>query len=619
MTFSNYGYLDMLLNWIYNITALKITNYVIAALDRLTYEALEKLGVESFFYDKDEMVKFYDAKECNFNSVEFMSICNEKPFLVNEILKGGFDCLWTDTDIIFFKNPLPVFDEQIADFQFQSDDDDICAGFFYAKSNPRTIRFLNAVVAHTRQVVVLDDQSIMRLYLHDPNYAVRMVGDVENVSFEQRNSDFLMKVDKMNVKHQSAHPAPSQDSLVACYYTLDRVRFPNGTAYFNAKLPQKLGIIPHIVHNNCIIGHTGKVDRFKLYNMWFIGENNDTTWLNPPQPPKLALFSPIRILKGHIEVISTLAIRGTALISSGYDKQLRHWDISNGLQLLDTHYLNKRGGAWSIKFWDFSNSDKQFSSFIEKEANKPQPQTDHSKLLQSLGVAQTNKVGEVLFTGGHDKKIFAWEVKGWKKIMEYKGHIGIVNSIFLHDYKGQLTLLSGSDDGDIRSWNIFTGEKIKIYRGHTSWVSALIASGPIMYSASHDGTAMAWEISTGRILQIYKGHNSWVRTLALHNDTLYTAAADGKIKAWAVRSGDCLATLEGHTGGINDIIIRQDILYSASDDKTVRAWDLKENKPIAIYQGHTGIISSLESDNHHLYTASYDRLIMQWPLSTTTQ
>ena len=39
------------------------------------------------------------------------------------------------------------------------------------------------------------------------------------------------------------------------YFVLDRVRFPNGTAFFNAKLPQHLNFIPFIVHNNCIIGN----------------------------------------------------------------------------------------------------------------------------------------------------------------------------------------------------------------------------------------------------------------------------------------------------------------------------------------------------------------------------
>lgn len=86
-----------------------------------------------------------------------MAICNEKPFLANEILKAGFDCLWTDTDVIFFKvflesgvlnwkDPFPVFLEQESvDIQFQSDDDDICAGFFYARANSRTTAFWDKV------------------------------------------------------------------------------------------------------------------------------------------------------------------------------------------------------------------------------------------------------------------------------------------------------------------------------------------------------------------------------------------------------------------------------------------------------------------------------------------
>jgi hypothetical protein len=94
------------------------------------------------------------------------------------------------------------------------------------------------------------------------------------------------------------------------YSVLDRARFPNGTAYFNTKLPHVLGILPVIVHNNCIIGiewigffavlfclfmlllshlisfltsgHDSKVDRFKQYNMWPIGDNwraNLSSWL----------------------------------------------------------------------------------------------------------------------------------------------------------------------------------------------------------------------------------------------------------------------------------------------------------------------------------------------------
>lgn len=103
LTFANYGYFDMLLNWIFNMKQLGITNYVVASLDKQTHKELADLGEDSYFYDKNEMVKYYDSESCNFNSVEFMSICNEKPFLVNQILKGGFHCLWADNDIVFFQ------------------------------------------------------------------------------------------------------------------------------------------------------------------------------------------------------------------------------------------------------------------------------------------------------------------------------------------------------------------------------------------------------------------------------------------------------------------------------------------------------------------------------------
>lgn len=46
LTFANYGYLDMLVNWVYNVSLQrKMTNYVIVSLDRDTYNALNGLGI----------------------------------------------------------------------------------------------------------------------------------------------------------------------------------------------------------------------------------------------------------------------------------------------------------------------------------------------------------------------------------------------------------------------------------------------------------------------------------------------------------------------------------------------------------------------------------------------
>ena len=67
------------------------------------YEALTTVhNIPSFYYQKQEGTAIYTEETSNFGEVGFKAICNEKPFLVVEILKLGFNALWTDSDILFF-------------------------------------------------------------------------------------------------------------------------------------------------------------------------------------------------------------------------------------------------------------------------------------------------------------------------------------------------------------------------------------------------------------------------------------------------------------------------------------------------------------------------------------
>jgi hypothetical protein len=50
-------------------------------------------------FEKKEAV--YTEETSNFGEVGFKAICNEKPFLVLEVVKLGFNVLWTDSDILF--------------------------------------------------------------------------------------------------------------------------------------------------------------------------------------------------------------------------------------------------------------------------------------------------------------------------------------------------------------------------------------------------------------------------------------------------------------------------------------------------------------------------------------
>jgi len=110
--------------------------------------------------------------------------------------------------------------------------------------------------------------------------------------------------------------------------------------------------------------------------MWFIGDNMDTTWLNKLPQKTIEVINPIKVLKGHIEIISTLLILDNILISSGYDKILKSWDLNNNCHMIKSRYLNKRGGAWALQFWDNNST---------------------------------------LYSGGHDKKIYAWNADTFEK------------------------------------------------------------------------------------------------------------------------------------------------------------------------------------------------------------
>lgn len=120
--------------------------------------------------------------------------------------------------------------------------------------------------------------------------------------------------------------------------------FPNGSAYFNAKLPQKLGVQPIIVHNNCIIGHDPKKIRFQMYNLWFASEKGRKVdgRTNMPVPAECA--APEFTLKGFLEIASAVDVDENYLYAASYDKSVWIWNRQTK-KLAKMMHPNKRGGV----------------------------------------------------------------------------------------------------------------------------------------------------------------------------------------------------------------------------------------------------------------------------------
>jgi WD40 repeat protein len=435
----------------------------------------------------------YSGNAVAFGTVEFISICHEKVILVAHLMRAGLHVLWTDTDIVWLDDArhrvarartpdalaqcAPLTDLSLllpevnararyvvsasdaVDFVFQADDDGLCAGFYWARgASTRGLLFMDAVLGFLNPVVC----------------------------------------DQMSMRHFIDH---SFDGAKLNVVVLDRTTFPNGTAYFNLKLPQRQSITPCIVHNNCIIGHDSKVRRFVEYRLWFRDVRPTPTPRDriAPQP---SAWQHAKTLRGHRDAVCALLAlpeRGE-LLSGSHDKTLRTW--TNAEQCAHVEYMHKRGGVWALA-----------------------------------------RVGETVFTCSHDRTAAAWvydKADGkWRVLAEFAGHTHPVNALGV---SGD-ALVTASDDGTLRSWGAADASKRKVFVGHTDCVTALAVVGEALFSASMDGSARAWQLSTGRCMQMYNGHSGWVRSVVAAGSMLYTGSADRTLRMWNQRSGDCLAVL----------------------------------------------------------------------------
>ena len=102
----NFGYLELTLNWLKSLEMLGLRDYVkLFSLDKKVRIALNDMGIENTLW---EDTNFSDIPE-EHNSIHsdaWADIVFRKIELVNTTLKSGEDVFFTDSDIIFKKNPI---------------------------------------------------------------------------------------------------------------------------------------------------------------------------------------------------------------------------------------------------------------------------------------------------------------------------------------------------------------------------------------------------------------------------------------------------------------------------------------------------------------------------------
>lgn len=243
----NYGYRGIMMNWVCNMRHLGITNFVIAALDadlyKFAYTRSLPTYLENTIFDGLNSSIISDA---TYGSDSFKQLTKMKSRVVVRLLKEGYNVVWSDSDIIYFRNPLQDMWGYNVDLVIQTNAPDnepmngrrrINSGFYLARSNPGTIRAFEDIIKFA---------SKSRMSEQPCFYDVMCGKEGQNAE-----GDDTCKYNGMIVK------------------LLDRHVYPNGITdgiwdVAGGTIPEKFPNL-FVLHNNWVKGADGKRLRFEKH------------------------------------------------------------------------------------------------------------------------------------------------------------------------------------------------------------------------------------------------------------------------------------------------------------------------------------------------------------------
>lgn len=159
----NYAYRNLALNFVCNLKRLRLHNYIVLAMDHTVFQFLAARGANVFFYTIHthsrrrllHVSKPMSAEDV-FGSSAFLETARRKSLLVLKVLRLGYPVVFSDVDVVWINNPIPLLLQHQSDFVIQSDRShtnqdtplnyNLNSGFYYARSSPRTIIALQAII-----------------------------------------------------------------------------------------------------------------------------------------------------------------------------------------------------------------------------------------------------------------------------------------------------------------------------------------------------------------------------------------------------------------------------------------------------------------------------------------
>lgn len=312
------------------------------------------------------------------------------------------------------------------------------------------------------------------------------------------------------------------------------------------------------------------------------------------------------VMAGHVGPVFVVRFNttGTHCLSGGKDRMVHLWNPykddnnliktykgAHGYEVLDIAItkLNDKfatcGGDKSIFFWDVATG-RTIARMREGGANGG----GHTSRINTISL---NKDDSVLFSGGYDKMICAWDLrtKSRDPIQMISDAKDSISSLTVLEH----TVTACGIDGNVYTYDIRAGTKTVDHIGHS--VTSVRASndGNCLLLTCMDNCLRLLDRSNGQVLGAYQcpglHTDAYKMDSCLTNDDAYVLAGsnDGNVYFFSLveqekvhvlggggeAAGEAKETKVGHTKPVVSVDFhpKETYLVTASHDGTVRLWN----------------------------------------------
>ncbi|CAM9206713.1 unnamed protein product, partial [Hapterophycus canaliculatus] len=240
----NCGYLDMAVNFIMSVQRHSNAKVLFVAMDEVAFDFMDDLepGTVVMFPVKTGSVRKHASRAGEFGDASFAAEVLVRPSILSHILAQSFTVLWSDSDIVWLSNPLPLLPDAY-------DPSDVRAG----------------------SEVMLQHDGADHVACTCFMFLKPTVGSHKLLALWKKHM-----IDQKSDKNQKPFQAPLQAMVevgLNVRYIPNEV-MPAGRDFFNVGPVDDYAKVVHpqarIAHNNFIKGHEKKMNRFQRYNLWWV-------------------------------------------------------------------------------------------------------------------------------------------------------------------------------------------------------------------------------------------------------------------------------------------------------------------------------------------------------------